>query len=63
MAKRKVKLNDKLKAVLLIKSIGVDESHKRDILAKVDFKGKEPKDVYASTKIAIRDICGDSELS
>ena len=37
MAKRKVELNDKLKAVMLIKTIGVEESMKRDILAKSEF--------------------------
>lgn len=57
MATRRIELNDKLKAVLLNKSIEVDESHQRDILAKVDFN-KEPKPVYEATKIAIRDICG-----
>ena len=40
----------------------MDESIKRDILSKVDFN-KEPSDVYETTKIAIRDICGDSESS
>ena len=60
MMNRRIELSDKLKAVLLIKSIGVDESHKRDILAKVDFN-KEPNIVYESRKIAIRDICGEAE--
>ena len=60
MAKRKIKLNDKLKAVLLIKTIGVDDSMRRDILAKVDFN-LEPKKVYEATKTAIRDICGETE--
>ena len=58
MGSRKVELNDKLKAVHLIKALGVDENHRRDILAKVNFN-KEPKEVYEETKTAIRDICGD----
>ena len=53
MASRKVELNDKLKAVHLIKAIGVDAAHKRDILAKIDFN-KEPKQVYEETKTAIK---------
>ena len=60
MASRKVELNDKLKAVHLIKALGVDGAHKRDILSKVDFN-KEPKQVYEDTKTAIRDICGDEK--
>ena len=60
MASRRIELNDKLKAVILIKSLNVDESHKRDILAKVCFK-KEPSEVYEACKTAIKDICGDSE--
>ena len=56
---RKVELNDKLKAVHLIKALGVDDNHKRDILAKVNFN-KEPKKVYEDTKTAIRDICGEN---
>ena len=49
MMNRRIELSDKVKAVLLIKSIGVDEAHKRDILTKVDFN-KEPNIVYESTK-------------
>ena len=37
MASRRSELNDKLKAVQFIKALGVDETFKRDILAKVDF--------------------------
>ena len=62
MASRKIELNDKLKAVLLIKSIGVEDGVKRDILAKVDFN-KEPKAVYEAKKTAIRHICGEAEKS
>ena len=58
MLSRKIEMNDKLKAVQLIKALGVDEAHKRDILAKVDFKN-DPKQVYLDTKTAIRDICGE----
>ena len=57
---RKVELNDKLKAVILIKSLALDEGIKRDVLSKVDFN-KEPSVVYETTKIAIRDILGDSD--
>ena len=57
---RKVELNDKLKAVVLIKSLALDEGIKRDVLSKVDFN-KEPSVVYETTKIAIRDILGDSD--
>ena len=60
MAGRKLELNDKLKAVVLLKCLDVEESVKRDILAKLDFQ-KEPSEVYAATKIAIRDICGAGE--
>lgn len=59
MASRKVEMNDKLKAVQLIKALGVDGTFKRDILSKVDFN-KEPSKVYEDTKTAIRDICGDT---
>ena len=59
MLSRKVELNDKLKAVQLLKALGVDENHKRDILAKVNFN-REPKQVYEDTKTAIRDICGET---
>ena len=58
MASRRVELNDKLKSVQLIKALSIDESRRRDILAKVNFN-KEPKDVYNDTKTAIRDICRD----
>ena len=58
MSLRRVKMNDELKSVQLIKALGVDDAHKRDILAKVDFN-KEPNEVYEDTKTAIRDICGD----
>ena len=47
-----------MKAVQLIKALVVDENHKRDILAKVNFN-KDLKEVYQDTKTAIRDICGD----
>ena len=60
MLGRKLEINDKLKAVLLIKSLGVDGSYKRDILAKVNFD-LEGKEVYEATKVAIRDICGEEE--
>ena len=58
MSTRKLELNDKLKSVLLIKSLGLDSGYKRDILAKINFD-RESKEVYEATKIAIRDICGD----
>ena len=61
MAARKVELNDKLKAVHLIKALGVDGAYKRDILAKVNFD-KEPKQVYEDTKTAIRDIRGENKM-
>ena len=61
MAARIVELNDKLKAVHLIKALGVDGAYKRDILAKVNFD-KEPKQVYQDTKTAIRDICGENKM-
>ena len=57
MFARKIELNDKLKAVILLKSLRVDDHHLRDILSKVNFN-QEPAAVYESTKIAIRDICG-----
>ena len=60
MLGRKLEINDKLKSVLLIKSLGVDGSYKRDILSKVNFD-MDAKEVYESTKIAIRDICGQEE--
>ena len=40
----------------------MDESHKRDVLSKVDFN-QDPNEVYKATKIAIRDICGLSGSS
>ena len=46
--------------MILIKAIATDEGKKRDILSKIDFS-KEPDEVYTATKLAIRDICGDSE--
>ena len=55
----KIEVNDKLKAVMLIKALDIDSAFKRDILAKVDFS-REPNDVYETTKIAIRDICSES---
>ena len=58
MVSRKIEMNDKLKAVQLIKALGVDGTYKRDILAKVNFN-HEPSKVYQDTKTAIRDICGD----
>ena len=58
MLSKKVELNDKLKGVHLIKALGIDEHHRRDIIATVNFN-KEPKEVYEETKTAIRDICGD----
>ena len=60
MFARRIEMNDKLKAVHLIKALGVDGAYKRDILAKVDFN-KEPAKVYEDTKTAIRDICGDKD--
>ena len=62
MLLRKVELNDKVKAVMLLKSLDVDASIKRDILSKIDFN-KEPKIVYESTKTAIRDICSNTSIS
>ena len=56
MMTRKIELNDRLKSVMLLKSLDIDSSHKRDILSKIDFN-KEPSEVYESTKTAIRDIC------
>ena len=49
MATRKIELNDKLKSIVLLKSIGIDESHTRDVLAKIDFN-KEPSSVYEATR-------------
>ena len=60
MLLRKVELNDKIKAVNLIKALDLDGAHERDILAKVDFN-KEPRTVYEETKVAIRDIVGDKQ--
>ena len=60
MYNRKIELNDKLKSVILIRSLGLDENLHRDILAKVDFS-KEPAVVYQETKVAIRDICGSQK--
>ena len=62
MLGRKLEINDKLKAVLLIKSLEVNGSYKRDILAKVNFD-QDGKVVYEATKVAIRDICGEDESS
>ena len=59
MFSRKLELNDKLKAVILIKSLKVDDNYLRDILAKVDFN-QEPQSVYENIKVAIRDICGSN---
>ena len=42
-----MELNDKLKAVHLLRALGVEDSMKRDILSKVDF-GKRPKEVFES---------------
>ena len=53
-----MELNDKLKAVHLLRALDVEDSMKRDILSKVDF-GKRPKEVFEEVKTAIRDICGD----
>ena len=58
MASRRIEMNDKLKAVQLIKALGVDGAYKRDILSKVDFN-KDPSNVYEDTKTAIRDIVGE----
>ena len=60
MLEKKIELNDKLKAVHLLKALGVEDSEKRDILSKVDF-GKKPKEVFEDVKTAIRDICGDGK--
>ena len=49
MYSRRLELNDKLKSVILIRALGIDENHRRDVLAKVDFN-KEPKVVYETTK-------------
>ena len=51
MLTRKVELNDKLKAVQLIKALGLDGAHERDILSKINFN-KEPREVYEETKVA-----------
>ena len=59
MLLRKVELNDKVKAVLLLKAMDVDTAHKRDILSKIDFS-KEPSTVYELTKTAIREICHET---
>ena len=59
MNARKIEFNDKLKAVQLLKALGVDENIKRDILAKVNFN-KDPSQVYEDIKTAIRDICGEA---
>ena len=58
MMERRMELNGKLKAVHLLRALGVEDSMKRDILSKVDF-GKRPKEVFKEVKTAIRDICGD----
>ena len=58
MAEKRMELNDKLKAVHLLRALDVEDSMKRDILSKVDF-GKRPKEVFEEVKTAIRDICGD----
>ena len=58
MMERRMELNDKLKAVHLLRALGVEDSIKRDILSKVDF-GKRPKEVFEELKTAVRDICGD----
>ena len=60
IALRRVEMNDKLKAVQLIKALGVDGAFKRDIIAKIDFN-QEPSKVYEQTKTAIRDIVGDDK--
>ena len=58
MLQNKVEMNDKLKAVHLLRALDIEESIRRDILSKVDFS-KQPKEVFESVKTAIRDICGD----
>ena len=58
MMQNKVEMNDKLKAVHLLRALDIEESIRRDILSKVDFS-KQPKEVFESVKTAIRDICGD----
>ena len=56
--KNRVEFNDKLKVVHLLKALGIDEAHKRDIITKIDFN-KEPEIVFEDAKTAIRDICND----
>ena len=56
--RNRVEFNDKLKVVHLLKALGVDEAHKRDILTKIDFN-KDPNIVFDDAKTAIRDICSD----
>ena len=51
-------MNDKLKSIMLLKALNLDDALKRDILAKVDFN-KEPNEVYENTKTAVQDICGE----
>ena len=53
-------MNDKLKAVHLLRALDIEESIRRDIISKVDFS-KQPKDVFETVKTAIRDICGDGQ--
>ena len=60
MIEIKVEMNDKLKAVHLLRALDIEESFKRDILSKVDFS-KTPKNVFEDVKTAIRDICGDGK--
>ena len=58
MTSRRIELNDKLKSIQLLEALELDDSHKRDILSKIDFR-KAPRIVYEETKSAIRDIIGD----
>ena len=60
MMQNKVEMNDKLKAVHLLRALDIEESIRRDIISKVDFS-KQPKDVFETVKTAIRDICGDGQ--
>ena len=60
MLKNKVEINDKLKAVHLLRALNIEESFKRDILSKVNFS-KAPKEVFEEVKTAVRDICGDAK--
>ena len=36
MSSRKMEMNDKLKSIQLLEGLNIDDSHKRDILSKID---------------------------